>query len=114
MDGTTGSLDEDGGAEMEVFRSFTIEAAHQLPNVPDAHPCARVHGHSFVIELWVRGTVGGRSGWVIDFADITDAFRPLHEQLDHRLLNDIEGLANPTSENLAIWIWDRASASHRG
>jgi len=114
MDGTTGSLDGDVGAEMEVFRSFAIEAAHQLPNVPGDHPCARVHGHSFVIELWVSGFVGARSGWVIDFADIMDAFRPLHERLDHRLLNDIEGLANPTSENLAIWIWERVSASLQG
>jgi 6-pyruvoyltetrahydropterin/6-carboxytetrahydropterin synthase len=113
MDGTTGSLTDDGGAEMEVFKSFTIEAAHQLPNVPDSHQCARVHGHSFVIELWARGIVGGRSGWVIDFADIMEAFRPLHEQLDHRLLNDIEGLANPTSENLAIWVWERVSPSLR-
>jgi 6-pyruvoyltetrahydropterin/6-carboxytetrahydropterin synthase len=114
MDGTTGSVNEDTGAEMEVFKSFTIEAAHKLPNVPDAHPCARVHGHSFVIELWVSGFVGGRSGWVIDFAEIVDAFRPLNEQLDHRLLNDLEGLANPTSENLAIWIWERVSTSLRG
>jgi 6-pyruvoyltetrahydropterin/6-carboxytetrahydropterin synthase len=113
MDGTTGSANGDTDAEMEVFKSFTIEAAHQLPNVPDSHPCARVHGHSFVIELWVSGIVGGRSGWVLDFAEIVDAFRPLSEQLDHRLLNDIEGLANPTSENLAIWIWDRASTSLR-
>jgi 6-pyruvoyltetrahydropterin/6-carboxytetrahydropterin synthase len=114
MDGTRGSLNEEAGAEMEVFKSFSIEAAHQLPNVPESHPCARVHGHSFVIELWVGGFVGGRSGWVIDFADIMEAFRPLHEQLDHRLLNEIEGLSNPTSENLAIWIWERVSTSLRG
>jgi len=114
IDGTTGGLNEDAGAEMEVFKSFALEAAHRLPNVPDDHPCARVHGHSFVIELWVRGSVGGRSGWVIDFADIMEAFRPLNEQLDHRLLNDIDGLSNPTSENLAIWIWGRVSTSLRG
>jgi 6-pyruvoyltetrahydropterin/6-carboxytetrahydropterin synthase len=114
VDGTTASLSEEAGAVMEVFKTFTIEAAHQLPNVPDSHPCARVHGHSFAIELWVSGVVGGRSGWVIDFADIMDAFRPLGEQLDHRLLNQIDGLANPTSENLAIWIWERVSTSLRG
>jgi 6-pyruvoyltetrahydropterin/6-carboxytetrahydropterin synthase len=113
MDGITGK-DDDGGAEMEVFKSFTLEAAHRLPNVPDSHPCARVHGHSFVIELWVRGTIGARSGWVLDFAEISEAFRPLHQQLDHRLLNEIEGLANPTSEQLAIWIWDRVYGTLRG
>jgi len=114
MDGTTGNLSDDVGAEMEVFKSFTVEAAHRLPNVADTHPCARVHGHSFVIELWVGGVIGGRSGWVIDFADIIEAFRPLNDQLDHRMLNDIDGLSNPTSENLAIWIWDRVSPSLRG
>jgi len=114
MDDITGAHDDDGGAEMEVFKSFTIEAAHRLPNVPETHPCARVHGHSFTIELWVRGTIGAKSGWVVDFGDIADAFRPLHQQLDHRLLNDIDGLANPTSEHLAIWIWDRISPSVRG
>ena len=62
MDGTRSSLNDDSGAEVEVFKSFTIEAAHQLPNVPDNHPCARVHGHSFVIELWVTGFLGARSG----------------------------------------------------
>ena len=113
MDDITGK-DDDGGAEMEVFKSFTIEAAHRLPNVAESHPCARVHGHSFVVELWVRGTIGARSGWVVDFAEIAEAFRPLHQQLDHRLLNDIDGLANPTSEHLAIWIWDRVSTSVRG
>ena len=112
-DATRGGLNEDRGVEMDVFKSFTIEAAHQLPNVPDTHPCARVHGHSFVIELWVSGLVGGRSGWVIDFAEIEDAFKPLRDQLDHRLLNEIEGLSNPTSENLAIWIWDRVTPSVR-
>jgi len=114
MDGTTGNLSDDVGAEMEVFKSFTVEAAHRLPNVADTHPCARVHGHSFVIELWVGGVIGGRSGWVIDFADIIEAFRPLNDQLDHMMLNDIDGLSNPTSENLAIWIWDRVSPSLRG
>jgi len=114
MDGTTGNLSDDVGAEMEVFKSFTVEAAHRLPNVADTHPCARVHGHSFVIELWVGGVIGGRNGWVIDFADIIEAFRPLNDQLDHRMLNDIDGLSNPTSENLAIWIWDRVSPSLRG
>jgi 6-pyruvoyltetrahydropterin/6-carboxytetrahydropterin synthase len=114
VDGTRGGLNEERGAEMEVFKSFSIESAHQLPNVPENHPCARVHGHSFVIELWVSGVVGARSGWVIDFADIDGAFQPLREQLDHRLLNEIEGLSNPTSENLAIWIWDRVVGGLRG
>lgn len=90
---------------MEVFRVFQIEAAHWLPNVPEGHKCSRLHGHSFRVEVHVRGEVGQDSGWVMDFADLGKAFRPLFEQLDHYCLNDIEGLSNPTSENLARWVW---------
>ena len=92
---------------MEVFRVFQIEAAHRLPNVPLSHKCARLHGHSFRIEIHVSGPVGRESGWVMDFADLRKAFQPLFDQIDHHCLNDIEGLDNPTSENLAKWIWLR-------
>jgi 6-pyruvoyltetrahydropterin/6-carboxytetrahydropterin synthase len=90
---------------VEIFKSFTLEAAHFLPNVPPAHKCQRLHGHSFRVELRVRGPVGADSGWVQDFADIGEAFEPLFQRLDHRCLNDVAGLENPTSENLARWIW---------
>jgi len=90
---------------MEIFRVFQIEAAHSLPNVPAGHKCARLHGHSFRIEVHIAGEVGEQSGWVLDFADLKQAFQPLYEQLDHHYLNEIEGLENPTSENLARWIW---------
>ena len=92
---------------MSVFRQFGFEAAHFLPNVPEGHKCARLHGHSFRVEVHVSGPVDPQLGWVVDFADIGAAFQPLHGALDHRLLNEVDGLANPTSENLAIWIWDR-------
>ena len=90
---------------MDIFKSFTLESAHRLPNVPAGHKCARVHGHSFRIEIHVAGPVDARLGWVMDFADIKAAFRPLYDQLDHHYLNDIPGLENPTSEVLAQWIW---------
>lgn len=90
---------------MDLYREFTIEAAHRLPHVPAGHKCARLHGHSFRIEVQVRGDVDEHTGWVMDFADLRAAFQPIHDQLDHRYLNDIEGLENPTSENLARWIW---------
>ncbi len=90
---------------MDVFKVFQIEAAHRLPNLPEDHKCFRLHGHSFRIEIHVSGEVGEKSGWVMDFADIKGAFDPLFEQLDHRYLNEIIGLENPTSENLARWIW---------
>jgi len=92
---------------MEIFRVFQIEAAHFLPNVPPGHKCARMHGHSFRVEIRVAGEPGAESGWVMDFAELKQAFQPLFIQLDHHCLNDIDGLENPTSENLARWIWQR-------
>lgn len=92
---------------MEIFKEFTFEAAHRLPNVPNGHKCARLHGHSYRVEIHVRGEVGEHTGWVMDFHDIKDAFAPVHDQLDHRYLNEVEGLENPTSEVLARWIWER-------
>jgi 6-pyruvoyltetrahydropterin/6-carboxytetrahydropterin synthase len=92
---------------MEIYKEFTFEAAHRLPNVPDGHKCGRLHGHSFKAVIYVRGPVGKETGWIIDFAEIKKAFKPLYQQLDHYYLNEIAGLENPTSENLAIWIWQR-------
>jgi 6-pyruvoyltetrahydropterin/6-carboxytetrahydropterin synthase len=92
---------------VEIFKEFSFEAAHQLPNVPSGHKCARLHGHSFRVTVYVQGQVSADSGWVMDFADIKAAFEPLRVLLDHRFLNEIEGLSNPTSENLARWIWMR-------
>ena len=90
-----------------MVKEFRFEAAHRLPMVPPGHKCERLHGHSFVCEVAVRGPVDPERGWFIDYADINDAFAPIHKSLDHYYLNDIEGLANPTSENLALWIWNR-------
>lgn len=92
---------------MEIFRIFRFEAAHRLPHVPPGHKCGRVHGHSYTVEVRVRGALDPKLGWVTDFADLAAAFAPVDEALDHRLLNDVEGLSNPTCENLAVWIWDR-------
>ena len=92
---------------MEIFKEFTFEAAHRLPNVPVGHKCARLHGHSFQVVVHITGAVGAESGWVRDFADLTCAMRPLLDQLDHYYLNEIEGLENPTSETLARWLWER-------
>ena len=92
---------------MEIYKEFTFEAAHLLPNVPEGHKCGRLHGHSYRVRVYVSGEPGDTSGWIMDFADIMERVRPVYEALDHRYLNDIEGLDNPTSEHLAIWIWDR-------
>jgi 6-pyruvoyltetrahydropterin/6-carboxytetrahydropterin synthase len=90
---------------MLLYKDFTFEAAHRLPNVPVDHKCARLHGHSFQVRVTVDGPVGERTGWVMDFADLKAAFQPIYDRLDHRYLNEIEGLENPTSEILARWIW---------
>jgi 6-pyruvoyltetrahydropterin/6-carboxytetrahydropterin synthase len=92
---------------MEIFKEFHFEAAHRLPNVPQGHKCARLHGHSFLVRLCVTGEAEEPSGWVMDFGDIKAAFKPILAQLDHYYLNDIEGLENPTSENIARWIWTK-------
>ncbi|MDR2012030.1 MAG: 6-carboxytetrahydropterin synthase QueD [Rhodanobacter sp.] len=90
---------------MEISKTFRIEAAHRLPNVPAGHKCARLHGHSFRIGVQVSGPLDPTFGWVMDFADITSAFAPIFDRLDHRYLNEIPGLENPTSEILARWVW---------
>jgi 6-pyruvoyltetrahydropterin/6-carboxytetrahydropterin synthase len=92
---------------IELRKAFQFEAAHLLPHLPRNHKCRRLHGHSFQAEIVVAGTCDPKLGWLIDYADISRAFQPIWKQLDHRYLNEIPGLANPTSEILAVWIWDR-------
>lgn len=91
---------------MELRKTFQIEAAHRLPNVPVGHKCARLHGHSWRIEVAIEGPIGKDTGWVMDFADLKAAFQPIYDRIDHQYLNDIPGLENPTSERMAIWIWN--------
>lgn len=90
---------------MELRKTFQFEAAHSLPHLPKTHKCRRLHGHSFKVEVVVEGELDRKLGWVMDYADIGDAFKPIWEKLDHNHLNEIAGLENPTSENIAIWIW---------
>jgi 6-pyruvoyltetrahydropterin/6-carboxytetrahydropterin synthase len=92
-------------SKVDIFKVFHIEAAHRLPNVPAGHKCARLHGHSFRVEVHVRGDLDPALGWVMDFADLKREFQSVFDRLDHRYLNDVPGLENPTSERLAEWIW---------
>ncbi len=96
---------------MEIYKEFHFEAAHRLPNVPEGHKCARLHGHSFHVRIIVAGEVSEQAGWVMDFADLKASFKPIYDQLDHYYLNDVEGLENPTSENIARWIWNKLKPS---
>lgn len=92
---------------MEIYKEFTFEAAHRLPHVPTGHKCSRLHGHSFRVTVHLEGEVDPDTGWITDFAEIGCVTKPLIAQLDHYYLNEIAGLENPTSEVLAMWLWDR-------
>jgi len=96
---------------MIIFKEFTFDSAHFLPHVPADHKCRHMHGHTYIVKLYIKGTLDPVLGWVTDFADIKDAWRPLEKQLDHKVLNDIPGLENPTAENLAVWIWQHLTSS---
>ncbi|MBO4351143.1 MAG: 6-carboxytetrahydropterin synthase QueD [Proteobacteria bacterium] len=90
-----------------LSKTFRFEAAHRLPHVPEGHKCGRLHGHSYQVDVIIKGEVNPATSMVIDFAEITKAWEPMHNVLDHYYLNEIEGLENPTSEVLAQWIYVR-------
>ena len=92
---------------IELRKTFQFEAAHRLPRLPRTHKCRRLHGHSFTVEIVVAGEGDPQLGWLMDYADISAAFKPIWQRLDHYYLNEIRGLENPTSENVAAWIWKR-------
>jgi len=93
---------------VELTREFRFEAAHRLPMVPPDHQCSRMHGHSFRIEIALAGELDERMGWLVDFDQVAAVVDPLIDrELDHRTLNDVPGLENPTSELLCAWLWKR-------
>jgi len=88
-------------------REYRFEAAHYLPRVPAGHKCARMHGHSYFVLVVLDGEIDPDLGWVMDFGDLDEHVLPLIQRLDHHVLNELDGLANPTSELLGVWLWDR-------
>lgn len=92
---------------MEIFREFDFEAAHFLPGVPDGHKCKRMHGHSYRASVHVRGVPGGAQNWVMDFADLKRIVNGVVDRLDHRVLNEIPGLENPTAEQITRYLWQQ-------
>ena len=92
---------------MKIFKSFTFDSAHFLPNVPDGHKCKNVHGHTYRLTVFLEGELEPDLEWVIDFAELKKVINPILDTIDHKLLNDIKGLENPTCEIIAIWLWDR-------
>ncbi len=96
---------------VKLAKRFSFEAAHFLPTFPEGHKCRRLHGHSFHVTVVVAGEVPEQAGYLVDYAEIRAATRPVEEALDHRLLNDVPGLENPTAEQISRWIWDRLAPS---
>lgn len=96
---------------MKISQAFKFEAAHFLPGVPETHRCRRLHGHSYRVEVQLEGPVDPHTGFVVDFFDVEKAFVSITDALDHRCLNEVEGLSNPTAENIAVWIWGRLKPS---
>jgi 6-pyruvoyltetrahydropterin/6-carboxytetrahydropterin synthase len=91
----------------ELVKTFRFEAAHRLPNIPEGHKCRHMHGHSYRVDIHITGEVDPEEGWVMDFGDVKSAVAPVIDELDHRVLNDIDGLENCTSELIAAYLWKR-------
>lgn len=96
---------------MEIFKTFSFDAAHRLEHLPEGHKCRRLHGHTYTVTIFCEGPVDPKTGWVMDFADIKQAMSPLLKQLDHHYLNDIPGLELSTTERLAEWMWAKLKPS---
>lgn len=92
---------------MRIYKDFTFEAAHFLPDAAAGHPNARVHGHSFRVRVTVEGWPDAETGYVVHFDDLSAAVADARDALDHRLLNEVDGLAAPTLERIAEWLWNR-------
>ena len=92
---------------MIIYKEFSFDSAHFLPQVPEGHKCANMHGHTYGLTVFIEGEPDDRTGWIIDYGDLKKYIQPIIEQLDHHLLNDIPGLENPTSEVLSVWLWQR-------
>lgn len=92
---------------VSLTKTIDFESAHWLPTFPEGHKCRRLHGHSFKVDVVVEGEVDPAKGYLVDFGEMKRVLDPLKDRLDHRLLNEIEGLENPTAEMLAKWVYDR-------
>ncbi len=96
---------------MEIYKDFSFDSAHFLPNVPKEHKCRQMHGHTYTLRVYIKGEPDNKIGWIMDFKEIKNVIAPIIDQLDHKLLNDIEGLENPTAENISLWLWKRIKSA---
>ena len=91
---------------MTIYKEFTFDSAHFLPNVPEGHKCKNIHGHTYSLTVFVDGKIDPKLGWVIDYGDLKAIVNPVIDRVDHQMLNNIAGLENPTSELFAVWLWN--------
>ncbi|TDQ12789.1 6-carboxytetrahydropterin synthase QueD [Pedobacter metabolipauper] len=91
---------------MIIYKTFQFDSAHYLPHVPKGHKCGKMHGHTYMLKIFISGTPELNAGWVLDYKDLKEGINPIINLLDHNTLNEIPGLENPTSENLCIWLWN--------
>ena len=92
---------------MLIFKDLSFDSAHYLPHVPEDHKCRNMHGHTYRLRVWLEGNPDKHLGWVMDFAELKKIMQPVIDQLDHKLMNEVPGLENPTCENIAIWLWQQ-------
>ena len=92
-------------SEMQIYKTLRFDAAHRLTGVPSTHKCSAMHGHTFEVEIHLKGPVDPQTGFIMDFGDVAKVCDPIIQRLDHSVLNEIPGLENPTSENLCVWLW---------
>ncbi len=95
---------------MWIFKEITFDSAHFLPNVPGDHKCHHMHGHTYRLTVWLEGTPN-ETGWLMDFSELKSKLIPVISLIDHKVLNDVPGLANPTCELLSVWLWDNLKPS---
>lgn len=94
-------------SSMQIFKQFTFDSAHFLPNVPDGHKCKETHGHTYRLTVYIDGELDNKLGWVMDFSDMKKVIDPVIQSIDHKMLNNIPGLENPTCEIIAVWLWNK-------
>ncbi|MFN4854670.1 MAG: 6-carboxytetrahydropterin synthase QueD [Bacteroidota bacterium] len=92
---------------VKIYKEFVFDSAHFLPNVAEGHPCRHMHGHTYRMKIWLSGEPDPQTGWLMDFGDLKKQVQPLLTLMDHRVLNEISGLENPTAENISIWVWQK-------
>jgi len=96
---------------MIIFKEFTFDSAHSLPNVPEGHKCKAIHGHTYRLKVIIEGDLDPHLGWVMDFSDLKNVVKPVIDQIDHKYMNELKGLENPTCEAIAIWLWNKIKPS---